>query len=311
MSEPENVEQADLEKEVVADKIDEPGVENDANVEQETVNENDNNQEVESAVAENESKVDDTDEKAEVNDAQVEEAEAVPVITEPVQIKPPSVEQHVVIPKKINLKLQEVVHFPKIFHNVLQFVGGKDLVRCSNVNTKWREFIFEKKLFEAECRRVWHNQAVDASRYNNDWKQMFVNSNRENVEYPHVYLDLTVNGQELGRILIKLDKHETPLTAENFRALCTGEKGISPVTNKPLHYKGSKIHSIIPGYVIQGGDIAKGDGTGMVSIYGEKFDDENFNLKHGLGSLSMANNPEVPNSNGCQFFICLTAKATP
>ncbi len=307
MSEPENVEQADLEKEVVEDKTNEPVVENEANVEQEIVKENDNKQEP--AVAEVEPKVDDTDEKVDENDEN--EAEALPVVTEPVQIKPPSVEQHVVIPKKIHLKLQEVVHFPKIFYNVLQFVGGKDLVRCTNVNTKWREFILEKKLFEAECRRVWQNQAVDVERYNNDWKQMFVSSNRENVEYPHVYLDLTVNGQELGRILIKLDKHETPLTAENFRALCTGEKGISPVTNKPLHYKGSKIHSIIPGYVIQGGDIAKGDGTGMVSIYGEKFDDENFKLKHGLGSLSMANNPDVPNSNGCQFFICLTAKATP
>ncbi|CAJ2654236.1 unnamed protein product [Trifolium pratense] len=119
------------------------------------------------------------------------------------------------------------------------------------------------------------------------------------------FLDISIGEELEGRILVELYKDVVPKTAENFRALCTGEKGIGPNTGVSLHFKGSCFHRIVKGCMIEAGDISAGDGTGGESIYGLKFEDENFELKHERkGMLSMANTG--PNTNGSQFFISTT-----
>ncbi|KAI4192328.1 MAG: hypothetical protein LQ348_003198 [Seirophora lacunosa] len=116
-----------------------------------------------------------------------------------------------------------------------------------------------------------------------------------------VYFDIEIGSTKEGRITFELYTPVVPKTAENFRALCTGEKGQGK-SGKPLCYKGSIFHRVIKGFMIQGGDFTAGNGTGGESIYGEKFEDENFKLQHDKPLLlSMAN--AGPGTNGSQFFI--------
>ena len=129
---------------------------------------------------------------------------------------------------------------------------------------------------------------------------------RHSMPNPSVFMDVAIGGNPAGRLEFELYADAAPNTAENFRALCTGEKGMGR-SGKPLHYQNCGFHRIIPGFMCQGGDFTRGNGTGGESIYGPKFQDESFAGKAGqhtgFGCLSMANSG--PNTNGSQFFICL------
>ncbi|KAJ1974941.1 hypothetical protein H4R35_003378 [Dimargaris xerosporica] len=125
---------------------------------------------------------------------------------------------------------------------------------------------------------------------------------------PRVFFDIDLDGTRLGRVIFELFADQVPQTAENFRCLCTGERGIGETSKLPLHYKGSIFHRVIKGFMIQGGDFVRRNGSGGESIYGSTFADESLRLKHDThGLLSMAN--RGPNTNSSQFFI--TMRPTP
>ena len=131
------------------------------------------------------------------------------------------------------------------------------------------------------------------------------NKKKNKVVNPHVFFDVQIGNdlgnKNAGRITIELYADKTPITAENFRCLCTGESGRGK-NGRVLHFKNSMFHRIIKGFMAQGGDFHNANGTGGESIYGGKFRDENWKVKHtGRGDLSMANSGS--NTNGSQFFM--------
>lgn len=120
------------------------------------------------------------------------------------------------------------------------------------------------------------------------------------IRRPNAYFDVNIEGKNVGRIIFELFADYVPKTCQNFMALCTGNH--LNKEKKVLHYKGSPFHRIIPNFMVQGGDITSGNGFGGESIFGQKFDDESFDIPHVIpGLLSMANSG--PNTNGSQFFI--------
>jgi len=184
----------------------------------------------------------------------------------------------------------------------------EDLLRANKLDPKNKSVVREYKALQKrvkdakrKAKSVFGNAFKKISMY--DEKPTALDPNDlEKHTGPKVFFDMEQGGEKLGRIVMQLFADTTPKTVENFRRLCTGENGASKTSGAKLHYKGCTFHRVIQNFMIQGGDFTNHNGTGGESIYGTKFEDENFRVKHTVpGLLSMAN--AGPNTNGSQFFI--------
>lgn len=191
----------------------------------------------------------------------------------------------------------------------MKVVKQMESVGTSSGNTKSTVTIVDcgevkKAAAETEAKSGQKRKAEDEAPGSAAKKAKTDNGEEKKDDKLRVFFDITIGGKPAGQIVMKLFHKTVPKTCENFKALCTGEKGIGKTTKKPLHFKGSAFHRSVPGFVIQGGDFSNGDGTGGESIYGGEFEDENFKYTHNkAGMLSMANAGK--NTNGSQFFITL------